>query len=42
MFCNDPRLAHFSYVRYLDNTLRAEFGFDGTPIRIEFRPRGKE
>jgi GTP-binding protein len=38
-FCNDPRLVHFSYVRYLDNTLRANFGFDGTPIRIEFRGR---
>ena len=39
-FCNDPRLAHFSYVRYLDNTLRGQFGFEGTPIRIVFRPRG--
>jgi GTP-binding protein len=38
-FCNDPRLVHFSYVRYLDNTLRAHFGFEGTPIRIEFRSR---
>jgi GTP-binding protein len=38
-FCNDPRLVHFSYVRYLDNTLRAHFGFDGTPIRLEFRSR---
>jgi GTP-binding protein len=42
MFCNDPRLAHFSYIRYLDNTLRAHFGFIGTPIRIEFRARGKD
>jgi GTPase len=41
-FVNDPKLVHFSYVRYLDNTLRAQFGFDGTPIRIEFRSRGKE
>jgi len=41
-FCNDPRLVHFSYVRYLDNTLRANFGFLGTPIRIEFRARGKD
>jgi GTPase len=38
-FCNDPRMVHFSYVRYLDNTLRGHFGFDGTPIRIEFRSR---
>jgi GTP-binding protein len=41
-FCNDPRLVHFSYVRYLDNTLRENFGFDGTPIRIEFRGRNSE
>jgi GTPase len=40
-FCNDPRLMHFSYVRYLDNTLRAHFGFEGTPIRIEFRSRNE-
>jgi GTP-binding protein len=39
-FCNTPRLVHFSYVRYLDNTLRAHFGFNGTPIRFEFRARG--
>jgi GTP-binding protein len=38
-FCNNPKLVHFSYVRYLDNTLRNNFGFDGTPIRIEFRGR---
>jgi GTP-binding protein len=38
-FVNDPRMVHFSYTRYLDNTLRANFGFDGTPIRIEFRGR---
>jgi GTPase len=40
-FCNDPRLVHFSYVRYLNNTLRAHFGFEGTPIRIEFRSRNE-
>jgi GTPase len=39
LFANDPRMVHFSYVRYLDNILRAHFGFDGTPIRIEFRGR---
>ncbi len=38
-FSNDPRLVHFSYVRYLENTLRTAFGFDGTPIRIQFRGR---
>ena len=38
-FCNSPKMVHFSYVRYLDNTLRANFGFHGTPIRFEFRAR---
>jgi GTP-binding protein len=38
-FCNQPKLVHFSYVRYLDNTLRSAFAFRGTPIRLEFRGR---
>jgi GTPase len=38
-FVNDGRLVHFSYERYLENTLRAAFGFEGTPIRFAFRPR---
>jgi len=25
---------HFSYLRYIENQLRAEFGFFGTPIRL--------
>jgi GTPase len=41
LFCNDPRMVHFSYVRYLDNILRENFGFEGTPIRIEFRGRNE-
>jgi GTP-binding protein len=41
LFTNDPKMIHFSYVRYLDNTMRANFGFDGTPIRIEFRGRNE-
>jgi GTP-binding protein len=34
-------MVHFSYVRYLDNVLRDNFGFEGTPIRIEFRGRSE-
>lgn len=34
---NDPRLVHFSYERFLENRLRDEFGFLGTPIRLTFR-----
>jgi GTP-binding protein len=38
-FVNDPRLLHFSYERFLENTIRATFGFLGTPIRLVFKPR---
>jgi len=36
-FVNDPKLLHFSYRRYLENQIRKEFGFVGTPIRMSFR-----
>ena len=38
-FANDAALIHFSYRRYIENRLREEFGFDGTPIRLIFRDR---
>lgn len=38
-FVNDPRLIHFSYERFLENTLRGAFGLAGTPIRLTFKPR---
>jgi GTP-binding protein len=34
---NDPTLVHFSYRRYLENRLRREYGFLGTPLRFSFR-----
>ena len=40
-FANDAGAVHFSYRRYLENRLRDEFGFDGTPIRLFFRDRSK-
>lgn len=36
---NDTRLVHFTYKRFLENQIRAEFPFEGTPIRLSFRPR---
>ena len=36
-FVNDKLLVHFSYRRYLENTIRKAFGFKGTPIRLVFR-----
>jgi hypothetical protein len=41
-FVNDPQLIHFSYERYLENTLRDTFGFEGTAIRLHFRARTSE
>jgi GTP-binding protein len=38
-FANDASLIHFSYRRYLENTLRRRFGFEGTAIKLEFRSR---
>ncbi|MGB0089494.1 MAG: ribosome biogenesis GTPase Der [Planifilum fulgidum] len=37
LFCNDPELAHFSYLRYLENRFREAFGFRGTPLHIRLR-----
>jgi GTP-binding protein len=42
IFVNDPELVHFSYRRYLENRIRAEYGFLGTPIRLIFRQRLNE
>ena len=41
-FCNDARLFHFSYQRYLENQIRAVFGLEGTPVKITIRQRGDE
>ncbi|MEZ4554580.1 MAG: ribosome biogenesis GTPase Der [Dehalococcoidia bacterium] len=41
-FVNDPRLLHFSYRRFLENRLRAAFGFEGTAIRMVFRRRSED
>lgn len=35
---NDMELVHFSYERFLENSLRRKFGFYGTPIVLKFRP----
>ena len=41
-FCNDARLFHYSYKRYLENQLRSVFGLEGTPIIISIREKGDE
>ena len=40
VFVNDAELMHFSYTRYLQNTLRSNFGFEGTPIRFTIKQKG--
>lgn len=42
LFVNDIELMHFSYERYLMNTLRSNFGFEGTPIQFILREKNQE
>jgi len=42
IYVNDPRLLHFSYLRFLENRIREEYGFLGTPIRIVAKGRGEK
>lgn len=37
LFCSDPEQVHFSYLRYLENVLRQNFGFEGSPLRLLVR-----
>ena len=39
IYVNEPSLMHFTYMRYLENQIRAEYGFLGTPIRIVLKGR---
>jgi GTP-binding protein len=34
---DEPKLVHFSYERYLENRIRAQYPFPGTPIKMTFR-----
>lgn len=42
IYVNDPSLAHFTYLRYLENRLRESYNYLGTPIRLVMRPRPRE
>ena len=37
VFSNNPKLIDKSYIAFLDNQIRKEFGFSGVPIRLKFR-----
>ena len=39
LYVNHPELAHFSYLRYLENQIRKDYPFVGTPIRLVLKKR---
>lgn len=39
---NNKGLVHFSYERYLENKIRENFDFDGTPIMLQFKNRSDD
>lgn len=41
-FANHPDMVHFSYLRYLENVLRKNFGFEGAPIKLILREKKSE
>ena len=38
-FVNDARLVHFSYERYIENQIRRQHSYVGTPLKLVFRSR---
>lgn len=42
LFVNDRPLFHFSYQRYLENKIRENFGFEGTPIKLYIREKERK
>ncbi len=42
IFVNNKELIHFSYARYLENQIRLNCDFTGTPIILEFREKDAE
>lgn len=42
VFVNDKKLAHFSYIRYLENQVREYFGLDSTPIKFIVREKNEK
>lgn len=42
IFCNSEKLFHFSYLRYIENRLRKNFGFRGTPLVFKIREKSEK
>ena len=41
IFVNNKKIAHFSYIRYLENQIRETFGIDKTPMRFIIREKNE-
>jgi GTP-binding protein len=41
-FVSHPDWVHFTYQRYLENRIREDYPFPGTPLRLIFRPRSED
>jgi GTPase len=39
LYVNHPELAHFTYLRYLENQIRKDYPYIGTPIRLVLKKR---
>jgi len=39
LYVNNPELAHFTYLRYIENQIRKEYPYLGTPIRLVLKKR---
>lgn len=42
IFCNSKDLFHYSYLRFIENQIRAAFGFEGTPLHFILREKGQK
>lgn len=42
LYCNDPEFSHFTYTRFLENQIRKEYPFLGTPIKLVLKKRERE
>jgi len=42
LFVNSEKHMHFSYLRYLENTIRNSFDFEGSPIKFVLRKKDSE
>ncbi len=42
IFCNNKEIFHYSYLRFIENQIRDNFGFKGTPINFIIREKGEK